>query len=410
MLYRILSRVVQTGHLEIVDAEGRRHVFGYGESPRAVVRIHGRMTAWKILRNPELCAGEAYMDGRLTLEEGTLGDVVAIVAENVHRRRLAQTRRQRKLAKICNAVTSYRYFNPIGNAQRKVAHHYDLNESLFRLFLDQDMQYSAAYFMSPDDDLETAQEQKKRHLAAKLLLEPGQQVLDIGSGWGGLGLFLAREYGVDVTGLTLSKEQHAVATQRAREMGLQDMVRFALRDYREETGTYDRIVSVGMFEHVGRHHYGEFFGKIKSLMADDGVAVVHSIGHQQRPAPISPWIAKYIFPGAYLPSLSEVFPDVERQGMWATDVEILRIHYAETLRHWYDRFQANRDTVRGIYDERFCRMWELYLKTCEMAFRKMGLMVFQVQLAKDRHVVPLTRDYIYEAEHAPAEDLRLYGE
>ena len=410
MLHRILSRVVQTGHLEIIDAGGRRHTLGNGEGPRAAVRIHDRMTAWKILRNPELYTGEAYMDGRITLEQGKLDDVIQVFSENIYRQRLTQTRLQRRLAKIWYAVTSYRYFNPVGDAQRKVAHHYDLNEDLFRLFLDRDMQYSAAYFVHPDDDLETAQEQKKRHIAAKLLLEPGQKVLDIGSGWGGLGLFLAREYGVEVTGLTLSKEQLAVATQRAREMGLQDRVRFALRDYREETGTYDRIVSVGMFEHVGRHHFGEFFGKLKDLMDDDGVALVHSIGHQQRPGPINPWIAKYIFPGAYLPSLSEIFPDIERQGMWATDLEILRLHYAETLRHWYARFQANRDRVRDLYDERFCRMWELYLKMCELAFRKMGLLVFQVQLTKDRHTVPLTRDYIYEAEHPPAEDLRLYGE
>ncbi len=350
------------------------------------------------------------MDGGWTLEQGTLDDVVALFTTNIHRHRLEQTRWQRRLAKICHAVTSYRYFNPVGNAQRKVAHHYDLKEDLFRLFLDRDMQYSCAYFMTPDDDLETAQEQKKRHLAAKLLLEPGQKVLDIGSGWGGLGLFLAREYGVDVTGLTLSKEQHAVATQRAREMGLQDRVRFALRDYRQETGSYDRIVSVGMFEHVGRHHYGAFFGKLKSLLTDDGVALLHSIGHQSRPGPINDWIAKYIFPGAYLPSLSEIFPHIERQNLWTTDLEILRLHYAETLRHWFDRFQAKRDIVRDMYDERFCRMWELYLKGCEMSFRHMGLMVFQVQLAKDRLVVPQTRDYIYETPHQPAESLRLYGE
>ena len=407
---RILSGLVQTGHLEIVDTSGRTHVLGNGEGPRVVVRILDRMTAWKILTKPELHAAEAYMDGGLSIEQGTLDDLITLFSINLHRHRLEQTRWQRRLAKIWNAVTSYRYFNPVGNAQRKVAHHYDLKEDLFRLFLDRDMQYSCAYFMHPDDDLETAQEQKKRHLAAKLLLEPGQRVLDIGSGWGGLALFLARDYGVDVTGLTLSKEQHAVATRRAREMGLQDRVRFALRDYRQETGTYDRIVSVGMFEHVGRHHYGEFFARVKELLSDDGIALLHSIGHQGRPGPINDWIAKYIFPGAYLPSLSEIFPDIERQNLWTTDLEILRLHYAETLRHWFDRFQAKRNIVRDMYDERFCRMWELYLKGCEMSFRHMGLMVFQLQLAKDRLAVPLTRDYIYETPHQPAESLRMYGE
>jgi cyclopropane-fatty-acyl-phospholipid synthase len=252
--------------------------------------------------------------------------------------------------------------------------------------------------MSPSDSLETAQENKKRHIAAKLLVKPGQRVLDIGSGWGGLALYLAHATRGDVTGITLSTEQYAVANRRTAEEGLSDKVRFFLRDYRHETGSYDRIVSVGMFEHVGAAHYRTFFRKIKSLLADDGVAVLHSIGRMEPPGTTNAWLRKYIFPGGYSPALSEVLRAVERTGLWVTDIEILRLHYADTLKAWYERFQANRDQVRALYDERFCRMWEFYLLGCEIAFRHWNQMVFQIQLAKRPDAIPLTRDYMFEWE------------
>src|SRR5205807_5716759 len=252
-------------------------------------------------------------------------------------------------------------------------------------------QYSCAYFQTPEDDLDAAQHNKKRHIAAKLLLRPGDRVLDIGSGWGGLALYLARECGADVTGLTLSEEQHKVATRRAAQAGLADRVRFHLRDYREETGKYDRIVSVGMFEHVGVNQYSTFFRKLSGLLAPDGVALLHSIGRMDGPGTTNPWLRKYIFPGGYSPALSEVVPEVESARLWITDIEILRLHYADTLRLWRRRVEQNRDRIRALYDERFCGMWEMYLVGSEIAFRRGGSLVFQMQLAKTIDTVPLTR-------------------
>jgi cyclopropane-fatty-acyl-phospholipid synthase len=294
--------------------------------------------------------------------------------------------------------------NPIGLARRHVAHHYDLSDGLFDLFLDRDRQYSCAYFESPNNSLEQAQDAKKRHIAAKLMLEPGMKVLDIGSGWGGMALYLAKAAQVDVTGVTLSVEQQQVAERRAREAGLADRVRFHLLDYREEPGRYDRIVSVGMFEHVGAKHFSEFFRKMRELLVDDGVALLHSIGRFDGAGTTNAWLRKYIFPGAYAPALSEVAAVVERSGLLMTDIEILRLHYAETLKEWRRRFELNRDTVRAMYDERFCRMWEFYLVACEMAFRFGGQMVFQMQLARRLDTVPITRDYIgqWESDHAMA--------
>jgi cyclopropane-fatty-acyl-phospholipid synthase len=279
-----------------------------------------------------------------------------------------------------------------------------LSDQFYELFLDWDRQYSCAYFHDESEDLDAAQLDKKRHLAAKLLIRPGHRVLDIGSGWGGLALYLAGECGADVTGLTLSVEQHKVATRRAAVAGLSDRVRFHLRDYREETGEYDRIVSVGMFEHVGLNHYGAFFAKLKSLLAPDGVALLHSIGRKDGPGTTMPWIRKYIFPGGYVPALSEVLPVLEHLRVWVTDIEILRLHYAETLRAWRRRFERNRDRVLALYDERFYRMWEMYLVGSEIAFRRQDHMVFQMQFARAVDAVPVTRDYMldWEREHSGA--------
>ena len=293
-------------------------------------------------------------------------------------------------------------YNSRTRARQNVAHHYDLSDHLYELFLDRDRQYSCAYFPGEDDDLEQAQLDKKRHIAAKLMIEPGQKLLDIGSGWGGLALYLAAASGADVTGLTLSAEQYKVATRRAVAAGLSDRVRFYIRDYREETGQYDRIVSVGMFEHVGVNHYAAFFAKVKSLLTADGVALLHSIGRMDGPGTTSPWFRKYIFPGGYAPALSEVVPIVEQQRLWITDIEILRLHYARTLRAWRRRFEQNRDRIKAIYDERFCRMWEMYLVGAEIAFRRGGMLVFQMQLAKTIDAVPVIRDYMFdwEREHS----------
>jgi cyclopropane-fatty-acyl-phospholipid synthase len=291
-------------------------------------------------------------------------------------------------------------YNPIGKAQKNVAHHYDLRGELYDFFLDSDRQYSCAYFRTGNESLEIAQADKKLHIASKLLLKPGQRVLDIGSGWGGMGLYLARSFDVDVTGVTLSREQHGMSNRRAAEAGIADRVRFKLIDYREEPGRYDRIVSVGMFEHVGSAHYFEYFTKVKELLADDGVMLLHSIGRMEPPGGTNTWLRKYIFPGGYTPALSEVLAAIEKAGLWVTDIEVLRLHYAETLRLWRERFLANREQIKNLagYDDRFCRMWEFYLAGCEVAFRYMNQMVFQIQITRRQDAVPLTRDYMASGE------------
>jgi len=286
------------------------------------------------------------------------------------------------------------------SARRNVAHHYDLSVDLYRAFLDEDLQYSCAFFEHPDMTLEEAQNAKKRHIAAKLALGEGQKVLDIGCGWGGLALSLAAWTGASVEGVTLSTEQLNTAQTRAEAMGLASRASFSLTDYRDIAGTYDRIVSVGMFEHVGRPNYQAFFHSVAKLLKDDGVALIHSIGRSEGPSTTDAFTAKYIFPGGYIPALSEVLPAVERAGLWVTDIEILRLHYAETLRRWYDRFLARRAEVAALYDERFCRMWEYYLVGAEMGFRYGGHMNFQLQLAKRKDALPITRHYMEDAERA----------
>jgi cyclopropane-fatty-acyl-phospholipid synthase len=392
ILSGMLRRMVRVGELTVIDASGRRHVFKGAPGPRATVRILDRATELGLLRRPDPGLGEAYMDRRLLIEEGTLYDLLELCMINAHRGRDQLPARLFRL--VDRTVRRLHQYNPIGRARANVAHHYNLDGRLYELFLDSDRQYSCAYFETPRLDLDAAQVAKKRHIAAKLLLAPGQRVLDIGSGWGGLAIHLASEAGVDVTGVTLSTEQHAVATARAAHAGLADRVRFHLCDYRELTGWFDRIVSVGMFEHVGVNHFGRFFAKVRELLAPDGVALLHSIGRMGGPWSTSNWIRRYIFPGGYIPAMSEVLPAIERQGLWATDIEILRLHYAETLRHWRQRFNEQRDRIAGIYDERFCRMWEFYLVCSELFFRCQDGMVFQLQLARERDAVPLTRDYI----------------
>jgi cyclopropane-fatty-acyl-phospholipid synthase len=399
LLVSMLSGVIRTGRLTIIDAGGNRHVLEGGPGPSATIRLSDPSLHWKLVLRPRLYVPEAYMDGTLTIEEGSLYDFLELLVSNDTAHPNELMRLGRAAAQLVRRMYQ---LNPVWRARRNVAHHYDLSDQLYELFLDRDRQYSCAYFRAPEDDLDSAQENKKRHIGAKLLLRPGQKVLDIGSGWGGLALYLAGECDVDVTGLTLSEEQLKVAQRRAAAAGLADRVRFRLRDYREETGTYDRIVSVGMFEHVGLNHYPAFFAKLKALLAPDGVALLHSIGRMDGPGMTNPWLRKYIFPGGYSPALSEVVPVVERARLWIADIEILRLHYAQTLRQWRRRFEQNRDRIRALYDERFCRMWETYLVGAELAFRHAGHLVFQMQLAKSIDAVPLTRDYMFDWERAHA--------
>jgi cyclopropane-fatty-acyl-phospholipid synthase len=397
LLRRLIEYTVRDGALRLVEASGQTAVIGDGSEPSCTLRITPELRLSRIIANPITGIAEAYMDGHLLIEDGSLRDFMELAARNYGH--LEEHPLTAFVHGILQGGRRIRQHNPIGKAQRNVAHHYDLSGQLYDLFLDADRQYSCAYYMSPDDSLETAQEQKKRHIAAKLLLDrPNLKVLDIGSGWGGLGISLAEYSGCTLDGVTLSVEQHKVSQERAEQAGLSRKVRFHLRDYREQIGPYDRIVSVGMFEHVGKKNYDEFFAKSYELLADDGVFLLHTIGRLNQPSPINPFIRKYIFPGADVPTLSELMPAIERSGLLVTDIEVLRLHYAETLKDWHKRFEANRDRVRELYDDRFCRMWELYLIGCEMGFRHQGLTVFQVQLAKRQDAVPLTRDYITEWE------------
>jgi cyclopropane-fatty-acyl-phospholipid synthase len=396
VLSEFAKRVITEGDLTIIDAAGRRHRFGDGRGRRAVIRLHDRSLHHRLAINPYLYVGEAYMDGTLTLEQWSLYDFLDICAANIGR--ISAYPLSRTIERIERLLRRLHQYNPVHRARANVAHHYDLSDTLYDLFLDADRQYSCAYFTYDHDDLEQAQRDKKRHLAAKLLLKPGVRVLDIGSGWGGLGLYLAEAGAGEVLGITLSKEQLKVSRERARRAGLADRVRFELCDYRMLEGKFDRIVSVGMFEHVGVLHYAEFFGAVRALLNEDGVALLHSIGRADGPGATNSWIRKYIFPGGYTPALSEVLPVVERLGLWVTDIEILRLHYAKTLRLWRRRFLANRARIAALYDERFCRMWEFYLVGSELIFRRMGHMVFQLQLAKRVDAVPLIRDYITDWE------------
>jgi len=396
---RFARKVIETGRLTIIDAHGRRHVVGDTDTPAATIRLHDKALHHRLALNPYLYIGEAYMEGTLTIEQGSLYDFVDICAVNCDSAFEQPLTRTRDM--VARVLRHLHQYNPVPRARANVAHHYDLSDRLYDLFLDADRQYSCGYFTHRHNDLDLAQLDKKRHIAAKLLLRPGTRVLDVGSGWGGLALYLAEAGGCEVVGITLSEEQLKASRQRAERAGLAHRVQFHLRDYREQTGRFDRIVSVGMFEHVGVNHYPQFFAKVRELLTDDGIALLHSIGRMDGPGATNEWIRKYIFPGGYSPALSEVLPTVERQKLWVTDVELLRLHYAETLRCWRERFAANRAEIAKLYDERFCRMWEFYLVSSELAFRKMGHMVFQMQLAKRQDAVPLTRDYLtdWERQH-----------
>lgn len=398
LLVNYLASVLKHGSLEIIDAKGKLHRFGDGSGTPVRARFTSAAAERAVMMNPELKLGETFMDGGFVVEQGSIYDLLAVVLQNTGGG--GRSWWMRTLYRLRVLTRRFRQWNTPFRARQNVAHHYDLDGRLYSLFLDSDQQYSCAYFETPDTTLEEAQVAKKRHLAAKLALGPGQKVLDIGSGWGGLGLYIANHADVDVTGVTLSEEQHKVSNARAATQNLADRARFLLQDYRSLKTRFDRIVSVGMFEHVGIAYYDEYFQKSRELLADDGVMVLHAIGRFDMPGETNSWIQKYIFPGGYIPALSEVFPAIEKAGLKVTDVEILRLHYAETLKAWRERFMARRDEALALYDEAFCRMWEFYLAASETAFRFQDMMIFQIQLVRDQNALPLTRDYIWRAEDA----------
>jgi cyclopropane-fatty-acyl-phospholipid synthase len=396
VLQSTLDRLVKIGALQIVEPNGRRRTFGDRDAKPVIVHLHGRWTPLKLAVWPDLYLGEAYMHGQLTIENGGIWDLLELLGRN-----LAQQgwHHQKLPARMMNAGLRFIHqYNSLGASKKHVAHHYDLPFEMYRKFLDGDLQYSCAYFADPNDSLEAAQTAKKRHLASKLLLKPGQKILDIGCGWGGLALSLARREQVDVTGITLSQSQLDVARERAQSAGLQGRVRFEQLDYREVGGTFDRIISVGMLEHVGAPNFPTFFHRVAELLAEDGVAVIHAIGRASGPDVTSAWIRKYIFPGGYIPALSQILPEIEKSDLWVTDIEILRLHYADTLRAWRTRFLSE---AAGLVDTPFRRMWEYYLAICEMSFRYGDLMVFQVQVARKVDTVPRTRDYMVDTERSP---------
>ncbi|MBA1157860.1 SAM-dependent methyltransferase [Microvirga mediterraneensis] len=390
------TRAVKHGTLEMTTARGRRFTFGDGAEPQVSIRFTDAAAQMALCLHPELKLGELFVDGRLIIEKGNILDLLQLLLQDTHGE--LDELPLHRLRKI-RAWMMRRAENDAIRSKRNVAHHYDLDGRLYSLFLDSDRQYSCAYFDHPDASLEEAQMAKKRHIAAKLLVDPGHSVLDIGSGWGGMGLYLAQVAGAaTVKGITLSEEQLEASRKRSATACLQDRVRFELQDYRDTRGSFDRIVSVGMFEHVGVASYDAYFQACRSLLKPDGVMLLHTIGRTGTPYPTNPWITKYIFPGGHLPVLSEMMPAIERAGLVVADIEVLRLHYAYTLKAWRERFMAHRDEVLRLYDERFCRMWECYLAMSESAFRWQDAVVFQLQLARRNDVVPLTRNYIAERE------------
>jgi cyclopropane-fatty-acyl-phospholipid synthase len=396
-LQRIVERTVRVGNLSITDSSGSTRHFGDGDGEKVHMVIHSRKAERAIMLHPSLAIPEMYMEQQIDFLEGDVLSFLHLVYRNIG---ISWTESAwgRFLNAIRLKVRPLQQWNTERRAKRNVERHYDLSGELYKLFLDDDMQYSCAYYERPDMSLEEAQLAKKRHIAAKLKIRPGHTVLDIGSGWGGLGLYIAKTFEADVLGVTLSTEQHQVSTDRAHAAGLDRRVHFELRDYRDLTERFDRIVSVGMFEHVGVNHYRTFFDKCAQLLKPDGVMLLHTIGRVGPPTTTNAFIRKHIFPGGYIPALSEVMPHIEKSGLMVTDVEILRLHYAETLKAWRERFMARREEAKAIYDERFCRMWEFYLAGSEASFRWQDLVNFQIQLTRRNDVLPMTRDYIGKCE------------
>jgi len=401
LLVTAMRRYFRFGKLSLIDASGQRHHICDLEGPTVVMRITDASIMRRLLTSSSVSWGEAYMNGQLIFEEGSLIDFLEVYSRSEIQ--MSHTWLGEAIRRIYSILAVTQHFNPVGRAQKNVEHHYDLSAELYDQFLDADRQYSCGYFPQGDEEIDTAQLLKKRHIASKLDIRPGMQVLDIGSGWGGMAIYLAKNFDCRVTGITLSEEQLKLSNQRVQEAGLEDRVKFELRDYRTLDEPFDRIVSVGMLEHVGQFHLGEYFKKVRNLLKPDGVALIHTIGRMDKPQPISAWTHKYIFPGAYVPAVSQLATSIENAHLWLTDLENLRDHYVYTLQRWYQRFAANRDKVVKLYDERFCRMWEMYLLGSETSFRYQNYTVFQMQITRDINTLPITRDYQYHAEQALAE-------
>ncbi len=396
MLRTVLSHMIKTGDLTVTDSEGSRFQYGDKTGTPVHVQFKTKHAERAVALDPELKLAECFMDGEIDFLEGDIYTLLQVVFENTGP--TAATEPWMKAAgKLRVLFRRFQQMNTISRSSSNIKSHYDLSGELYDLFLDPDKQYSCAYFDPPNATLAEAQLAKKRHIAAKMLVKEGDKVLDIGCGWGGMGLYLARHLKANVKGVTLSEEQHAIANQRAKDEGLADRAKFELTDYRNIDDKFDRLVSVGMFEHVGVGHFAEYFQHVARLMKPDGVFLLHAIGRADGPGATNPFIRKYIFPGGYIPALSEVLPHIEKAGLYVTDIEILRLHYAETLKAWREAFMANRDKAKALYDERFCRMWEFYLAASESAFRWQNMMVFHIQIAHKQEAVPLTRNYI-EAE------------
>jgi cyclopropane-fatty-acyl-phospholipid synthase len=397
LLATLLRKFIRNGKLTVIGHDGTTRAFGSGEGgPAVTVRFHDDKVARQLFLNPELAAGEAYMDGRLTIEDGTVFDLLSLFS--VNRSGLAAHPLQQALRRVWRALKRVHQSNPLGRAAQHARHHYDHPAAFYRLWLDETMSYSCAYFTAPEVPLAEAQRAKLRHIAAKLKLSPGMSVVEIGSGWGALACYLAKACGVSVTAINVSPEQIAAARERAKAEGVADRVTFVETDYRELNGKFDRVVSVGMMEHVGVAYFDDYFRTVRRLLKPGGFALIHAIGRMSPPGSTAPFIRKYIFPGGYVPALSEVFASTERSGLWVADAEVLRLHYYWTIKHWRGRFAAERAAVVEMKGERFARMWEFYLAAVELGFLHGSNMVFQLLLAETRDAVPVLRDYITDAE------------
>ena len=393
MLFSVLKKLNFDGTLEIIDSNGKTHKFG-NSNPQVCIRLKNKSIERKLFLNPNLHIGEAYMNEELVLEKGTIEDFLNLIT-NCYDDFISNNKFYKFYEYLSSIFMPFQQINQLVNSKKNVAHHYDINEDLYKLFLDQDMQYSCAYFHNPNMSLDQAQKDKKQHIIKKLQITENMDVLDIGCGWGGMAIEIAKSTGAKVKGITLSENQFKTASERAQKEGLADKVSFALQDYRNETEKYDRIVSVGMFEHVGVKYFKTYLSKANDILKENGVFLLHTIGQRGKPTATSPWIRKYIFPGGYIPSLSEVMNATQKLNINVTDVEVLRLHYAHTLSKWYQNVIENKDKIINMFDQRFFRMWEFYLLASKYSFVNMGNVVFQIQIAKNINNLPLTRNYIY---------------
>ena len=393
MLFKVLKKLDFDGTLEIIDSKNKKHKFG-NSNPIITIRLTNKSVERKLFFNPNLYLGEAYMNEELILEKGSIDEFLQMITK-CYDNFISNNHIYKIYEYFSSILKPLHQINQLVNSKKNVAHHYDIDENLYKLFLDKDMQYSCAYFHNPNISLEQAQKDKKEHIIRKLQIDKNMSVLDIGCGWGGMAIEIAKSTGAKVKGITLSENQFKTASERAQKEGLSDKVTFALQDYRNETEKYDRIVSVGMFEHVGVKYFKTYLSKANDILKENGVFLLHTIGQRSKPTATSPWIRKYIFPGGYIPSLSEVMNETQKLNINVTDVEVLRLHYAHTLTRWYQNVLENKDKIIKMFDQRFFRMWEFYLLASKYSFVNMGNVVFQIQIAKDINNLPLTRNYIY---------------